>query len=164
MKQLFSRNGTAGSKDGDPSRTGEQTSGQGFPQLIAWRVLPNPHQEKRNPSRAERIPIEMEWRAQGELDPGEEKAAQTEDSEVRGSPSSTQLSADKHVHVRNSSFGGEGKHPKEYTETVPGTHRGQEDCLFPAARLRNPRMEEGKLPKLNMESYTDNNAQPPRSL
>ena len=65
MKQLFSRNGTAGSKDGDPSRTGEQTSGQGFPQLIAWRVLPNPHQEKRNPSRAERIPIEMEWRARG---------------------------------------------------------------------------------------------------
>ena len=122
-------------KDGDPSRTGEQTSGQGFPQLIAWRVLPNPHQEKRKPSRAERIPVEMEWRAQGELDPGEEKAAQTEDSEVRGSPSSTQLSADKHVHVRNSSFRGEGKRPKEYTETVPGTHMGPRGLPIPSSQI-----------------------------
>ena len=56
-----------------------------------------------------------------ELDPGEEKAAQTENSEVRGSPSGIQQSADKHVHVRNNSLGG-GKNTQKST---------QKQCLAP---------------------------------
>ena len=54
-----------------------------------------------------------------ELDPGEEKAAQTENSEVRG----IQQSADKHVHVRNNSLGEEKTPKRVHSNSAWHPHR-----------------------------------------
>lgn len=119
MKQLFSRNWTAGSKGWwsvRDRRTAEWTVGA-LAYCLERAPKPTPGEEARKQSWEDSCRDGVESPGTPRplhlvaLDPGEEKAAQTESSKARGPPSSIQPSADTHVHVRNSSLRW-GKTPK----------------------------------------------------